>query len=442
VGTLGWTDVAGVAALLALLLLPGLLVVRASWTAVPFLSAAFWIVSWWWLPSAAGRRHFVLVTLAGCASLALLRLLKPLAVSRPSWPVVLVLAAVLARLAPFVLWPAGPDDRMALQALSSLLMIWHDGVPATYEPLLPVRGFGADGTGIEAVAADVALLSGLAAPRAALLAGVVAGGLLLIALYALLRQGHGRPRAAVAAVLGLGLMSLPRPALASIGADVLLATAFLAAAVSLLVRGHGRAPAFAAGMFLAAAFESEPALAIVVVASAAVLAWRVTHLSAAERRLWAERWTIAVVFGFGLAAPFLWRAGLSLDASHGLRASLAGAAILLAPWLVAAVARRTTAGPRVALAILAAASMVGLWREASGAGIEPPVDSAQLETMAWIGSHTSALDVVCTDPSRATAWIPAFTGRRVYPAPVPRAYASALRSMAAPACALNLSDKR
>ncbi len=44
----------GLLTLGVLLLLPGLLVVRAPWTAVPFLSAAFWIVSWWWLPRGIG----------------------------------------------------------------------------------------------------------------------------------------------------------------------------------------------------------------------------------------------------------------------------------------------------------------------------------------------------------------------------------------------------
>ena len=44
----------GLLALAALLLLPGLVIVRAPWTAVPFLSVSFWIVSWWW---GLGRRR-------------------------------------------------------------------------------------------------------------------------------------------------------------------------------------------------------------------------------------------------------------------------------------------------------------------------------------------------------------------------------------------------
>jgi len=65
----------GLLALGALLLLPGLVIVRAPWTAVPFLSAAFWIVSWWWgLP----RLAFLHGAVVAFALLVLLRLFQPL----------------------------------------------------------------------------------------------------------------------------------------------------------------------------------------------------------------------------------------------------------------------------------------------------------------------------------------------------------------------------
>ena len=50
-------DARAVAGVLLLLLLPGFTVVRAPWTAVPFLSLGYWIASWWWLSSEGGGRE-------------------------------------------------------------------------------------------------------------------------------------------------------------------------------------------------------------------------------------------------------------------------------------------------------------------------------------------------------------------------------------------------
>src|SRR5512147_3138655 len=60
--------------LAALVLLPGLLVVRAPWTAVPALSIAFWVLSAWWPPFAGlGRGRFVSAALTAFGLLLLLR---------------------------------------------------------------------------------------------------------------------------------------------------------------------------------------------------------------------------------------------------------------------------------------------------------------------------------------------------------------------------------
>ena len=64
-----------VAALALLLLVPGLLVVRAPWTAVPALSLAFWALSPWWCPATLSRAGFVGGALLGSLALLALRLL-------------------------------------------------------------------------------------------------------------------------------------------------------------------------------------------------------------------------------------------------------------------------------------------------------------------------------------------------------------------------------
>ncbi len=432
-------DLHATAALAALLLLPGLLVVRAPWTHVPLLSAGFWIVSWWWLPEAASRRHFVLVVLGGSALFAGLRLLKPLVAAKPSWPAALVALVAVSRLAPFASWLVGPDDHAALQALAALLMVWRDGVPATYLPLLPLHHFGADGTGVPGLAADVVLASGAPAARAALLVALAAGGLVVIAAYALGHAFRGRPRAAVGAVIGLGVLGVPRPTVASIGGDVSLAAALACAAAALLVRGSGRAPAFAAGMLLAAACETEPSTTLALLLLAPLAAWPALRRTPRERRAAGARWGIALAFGVLLCAPFLCRAGLALEARHVAGAGCAGAAIAAAPLVVAGLAGRRRGWSAAVLAVVAAAGLVGLWHEVSGAGVDPPLDAAQAEAIASIADRTNPLDVVCAGASRTRAWIPVLAQRRVHPAPAPRAYADEFGRADAPErCALNV----
>src|SRR5689334_14792491 len=82
----------GLLAFAVLLLLPGLLVVRAPWPAVPFLSLSFWALSWGWL-FGASRQRFLHAALLGFLLLAALRLLKPLGLRAPRGATLLVLGA-------------------------------------------------------------------------------------------------------------------------------------------------------------------------------------------------------------------------------------------------------------------------------------------------------------------------------------------------------------
>ena len=242
-------DARGLLALIALLLLPGLLVVRAPWTAVPFLSLSFWIATWWWLaPAGAGRGRFLAAALVTFVLLAGLRLFR----SRPAAPdaaSTLVLAAALLRLVPFFLWPAAPGTEASFHGLATLLMVVRDGVPESYEPLLPVAGFGAYPPGLHAVGADIAILGGIPAYRAVFLAALAGQALLQIALFALLGRILSRSTAATIAVLALAAARLPS-ALAIWGeGGAELALAFVLAAAA-LVRSEGRPAAGAAGAFL------------------------------------------------------------------------------------------------------------------------------------------------------------------------------------------------
>ncbi|MFN8096056.1 MAG: hypothetical protein U0599_28220, partial [Vicinamibacteria bacterium] len=138
-------------ALATLALLPGLLVVRAPWTAVPALSLAFWALSAWWPPLAGEPRGRVwLFALLVFAPLALLRLLPKHVVppppgapapleppappprrGRPSPPLaaapsLLVLAAAVAVAAAGLLWWNPPGRDAAFQSTAARAFLWRD----------------------------------------------------------------------------------------------------------------------------------------------------------------------------------------------------------------------------------------------------------------------------------------------------------------------------
>ncbi len=303
-------EAGGLAALAALLLLPGLAVVRAPWTAVPFLSASFWIVSWWW---GVPRLAFLRGALIASALLVLLRLLQPLPSLRPRWPTVLVAAAAAARLLPYGAWPVAPGADMSLHSLSTLLLVWRDGVPRTYEPLLPIHAFGAYTPGLHALAADVALLSGLPAYRAAFLVSAAAHGLLTVAAYAALSRFFDRPVAALAAVVGLGMSRAPQSFFGWGANPSVLALAFVTAAAALLARGSGRAPAVAAGLFLAAAVVTHTMIAACALAAAPLAVACIALAEPAERGRVRDRYLVAGLVAVLAALPLLARLDFTLS---------------------------------------------------------------------------------------------------------------------------------
>jgi len=312
--------------LAALLLFPGLVIVRAPWTAVPFLSVAFWAVSWWLLAgSGLGRERFLTWALATFVVLASLRLLKPLGLGIPSWPVALIVGVALCRLVPFALWVVDPAPGMSLTSLRTLLIVWHDGLPVSYEPLLPLT-FPPHVSGLEALAADVSMLSGLTPARAAFLvslagsllfelalfallarfftAGVaavtaraaflvsLAGSLLFeLALFALLARFFTAGVSAVTAVLSFS-MSAPSGCLSSSPGST-LALSLVVGASSVFCRRTSRSSAVAAGFVLGAALSADGVGVCFLPPALGALAWT-----------WWKGMPI-VRYGFALAACLL-----------------------------------------------------------------------------------------------------------------------------------------
>ena len=364
------SELRGLVALLALLLWPGLVVVRSPGAVVPFLSLSFWLLSWWWVPSGRERSSFLASALAFFVLLSLLRLLKPLPSLRPSARTLGVYGLALLCLLPLVWLRVAPG--LSLASTEALLVVWREGFPGTYEPLLPLPGFGAHAPGLPFLAADVALLSGLAAPRATLLVALASFGLLATAVFGLLVRA-GRPRVglalatvvACATLVGAGAGAVqPGPAA--------LAGALGFTALRLLVRGSGRSPAVAGGALLGAALTVQ-ALAVLPIVTVAAF------VGARPRRL------LALAVGLLLAAPRLWLAFSTVS-----------------------LAEVRQAAPSVILEILPR-------RDAA------PDESASL-AMAWVRDHAGPLEPVCAAPGTSARWLPALFGRGLDPPEVPWMY--------------------
>lgn len=297
------------AGLAAMLLLPGFLVVRAPWPAVPFLSLFFWIASWWWLPS-VGRARFFAGALLAFALGSLLRLLR-LRPTRPSWPALVVLAAALVRAGAAFVPITGGGAR--LDPTPAQLMVWHDGMPASYAPLREAGSFGAHPHGLDAVAADLSILTRLSVPQAAVLAVAAAGGVSALGLYALLTRrltpgASGLVTAAVAVTVSL-------VEAVSGGGDPAwsLGFGFVLAAAGPLVSGRTRSGAVAAGAFVGTALMVAPAVVAAGAAAGAVsaaVAWRQTSRPA--RAMLLRRLGLAAVAAIATGGPYVVRAVAAL----------------------------------------------------------------------------------------------------------------------------------
>ena len=393
-------DARALLALGVLAALPGIAVVRSPWRAMPLLSLSFWALSWTWLGDAS-RTRWLHGTLALFAALALLRLARPGPLSRPRGPQLLVAALGAALLLPFAVWPVAPGTRMPLESAATLILSWRESWPPSFEPLWPIP-FHA--SGVATLAADVTLLSGAPAHRAALLVALAGGSALVLGLWSLsatvLPAGAAAALAAAAALLSAAPPGTGPGALA----------AALAAQAAALWRGHGGKPsAFAVGACAAAAIAVHPTTG----AAALALAFIGTSLLPPSRRAVPRRGRVAVATGLVLVAPVLLRAGV--DAPQlGPLLSLGLTACVLCAARRAALARPARGHPRAAplfaaAVIAAAAARAAAVTRSTGRALPSPDALAAME---WIRDHARPLDVVCAAAGRVSEWVPAVSGRR------------------------------
>jgi len=414
---------AGLLALAALLLWPGLLVVRAPWPFVPFLSFSFWLASWGFLsPAGPGRRRFLLVTLAFSALLSGLRLLKPFEASRPSGPTLLALALALGRLVPFFLWSSAPGLDAGFTSATTLLLVWRDGLPSSHLPLYPILGFGAGDAGLAALAADVSLLAGTAPHRALLLVSLASEGLLILALFELARRFWPESGAVVVALAAAFLLGWSRVGGAG---GIVLAMALATCGGSLVVGARGRSPRVAAGLLWAGALVLSPLMAL----SGGVATGLVVVVTGGWRAL--GRLALPAALAGVWSGPWLWRI---TDASRfaAPRPLTLLLVVVVAPMIVAWGSYRL--GPR-AFGLVVAIALAATLADWSWRSTQVRVTADDLAAAAWLQRNRRATEVVCVRDEVAAAWLPALAGTATQPPRLPDSIRGSGLAPASAACA-------
>jgi hypothetical protein len=479
----GWVaDLGLLAALAALVLLPGLMLVRAPWSAVPFLSLAFWMLTWAWTPWLGSRLAFVQASLVFFGLLTALRLPR-LQGMWPRAPIVALVGVALGLLGPWFVRGLAPGAGAPFRALTTRLLVWRDGLPLTYEPLLAVHHFGPALRAVDLLAADLALLAGGEPARAAHLAQLAAQGLALLAAFELARR-LARPRsarlrapgvvsgaddagvgAALTSVAGLGLVtwaSLATDSWAGPNAPwnaPVLEGACAAMGLAWLGRGRGRGAALAAGALLAAALVTQPHwLASLGLLAAGLLATRLVWAATALVRqalIVRQAWALAVTLTALLPSLVLrYRASGTGPPGAAWTDELANLALLFGAALLCALLagpsarlfHRLPARPAWLVWVLLAAVAVSGWGRAWTRAVGWPEPSAaqRREWPKLVRAH-DPLTALCIDPHGPGAWLPALAGQAVRPLPVPlraqRMLAPAARRGAcvSPASAFGLS---
>ncbi len=462
-----------VLSLALLVLLPGALVVRAPWTAVPALSLAFWAVSIAWLPAQWSRASFVAATLCVSALLLLLRLLPkhelppppgwepppaPPPATRPglvpppfrSLPSQLVAAVALALLIAAPLWHNPPGPALAFQVTAARLLLWRDGMPLSAEPLLPLAPFGAHAPAVAMLSADLSRLAALEPARAVVAVLLVSASLTLVGLFALVAVRFPPAVAVLATLLALGAVPWPGWLEAWGAGAALLALALALPGLALLVGHASRSSGLAAGLLFAGSLLAQPLLALAALGCSAGPMLR----RPLGRRAAASRLMLVLATSLLLALPGL--RPLAEALSRREAASIAGS-VTASEWLACGLALLLLLAA-LELARRLAGSRRRLWRKlglaaglASGAlfvaRVHGWIASGELPAgtraaLARVALATGPLEAVCAGEGLRD-WVPALAGRAPGgPRPwIPGVYAEEWDQQPAKGCAVTISDR-
>jgi hypothetical protein len=170
--------------------------------------------------------------------------------------ILLLLLMVLAlRSVPFFVQQTAAGADMSMHSYIAKLVYDNDGIPNSYEPLLPIPHFGAYPTGFPTLSAMVSLLGGVPVHRSALLLACFTHAFLCFGLYAFLLRFFDRNTAAAASIAATFLTRSPQWVMRWGGNPTVLALFFFIIAFSLVVElkeGFSLPKVFFAALALAA----------------------------------------------------------------------------------------------------------------------------------------------------------------------------------------------
>jgi len=145
------------------------------------------------------------------------------------------LLVLFLRCLPFVfqIAPAGAD--MSMHSYIARLIYENDGIPRSYEPLLPISDFGASPAGFPTLSAIISLLCGCPVYRSSLLMSCLTYAFVCFGLYVFLLRFFDRNTAAAASTAATFLTRSPQWVIRWGGNPAVLALFFFIIAFSLII---------------------------------------------------------------------------------------------------------------------------------------------------------------------------------------------------------------
>ena len=154
-------------------------------------SLAFWIISAWFVKF-FGFSYFSfamwILVLSICAFPIVIKK-YPLTIRKEDYAILLFFFLIIVlRFIPMTqLFVAPGNGDMSEHTYPVVLILWNEGLPDSYQPLLPIDHFGAYATGFHTIAALFSWFGNIPEYQATFLVSVLAHALITLGLYVLLR---------------------------------------------------------------------------------------------------------------------------------------------------------------------------------------------------------------------------------------------------------------
>lgn len=203
---------------LCIFLIPGILVINKKYDLIKNLvyifafSLSFWIVFAWFmkifkLPLTLFFYAIIILTLV----IFLFRFDELKKIKKEYVILLFFIGVLFVRLIPFFTLTAQPlYGDATFHALTARLIVENDGLPDSYQPLLPINNFGLYVPGFHTISALISLLGGIEVYRSTLLLSCIIYFLIISAFYVFLREYFKRSVSLITALIAGCLTTYPQ----------------------------------------------------------------------------------------------------------------------------------------------------------------------------------------------------------------------------------------